>query len=160
MSIRLFTVPGYAHLYRSLLRFCDLSSREARELVYTLNTANLDSFRYINLYHHAKEMGYVAFCNSLERIRLRPYRTEVQLYKSLAALKRNIIPAALTAEQREALATLRYLMRSLELSFYKAFGLEIYDMLTVYSDCADGLVPHDNEPGVCLFGDWVVLAGA
>lgn len=160
MSIRIFALPGYSHLYRSLLRFCEMGSREARELVYMLNTANLDSFRYVNPYGHMRESSYADFMNSLERLRRRPYRTEVQLYKALAALERNIVPDALTAEQGEAVARLRYLMRSLELSFYKAFSVEIDDMLTVYSDCAAGLVPGDLEPAACLMRDWIYLPGA
>jgi len=160
MSIRIFTIPGYSHLYRSLLRFCDIGSREARELVYMLNTANLDSFRYAYPYGHMRESGYVAFMNSLEKLRRRPYRTEVQLHKALAALKRNIIPDALTAEQREAVARLQYLMRSLELSFYKTFGMEIDDILTVYAACEARLVPDEWEPAVCLMRDCMLLPSA
>lgn len=160
MSIKIFTLPGYVHLYRSLLRFCDIGSREARELIYTLNIANLDSFRYAYPYRSIKESSYIDFVNSLERLSRRPYRTEVQLHKALAALKRNIIPDALTAEQREAVARLRYLMRSLELPFYKAFGVEINDMLTVYSECEADLVPDESEPAVCLMQDWIYLPSA
>lgn len=158
MSIRLFTLPGYSHLYRSLLRFCDMGSREAREFVYILNTANLDSYRFAYPYTRMSESGYVAFTNGLERLRRRPYRTEVQLHKALAALHRNLIPKALTDEQRAAAAKLRYLMRSIELSFYKAFGMEIDDPLTEYSACEDALVPDDfNEPPVCLRQDCDLL---
>jgi len=107
-----------------------------------------------------RESSYIDFMNSLERLRRRPYRTELQLHKALASLKRNIIPDALTAEQREAVARLRYIMRSLELSFYKTFGMEIDDMLTVYADCAAGLAPDDWEPTVCLVKDWIYLPGA
>ena len=160
MSIRMFTIPGYAHLYRSLLRFHDMDSREARELVYMLNTANLDSVRYLRSHKYVRESGYIDFMNSLERLRRRPYRTEVQLYKSLAALKTNILPGALTAEQREAVALLRYIMRSMEFSFYKAFGMQIDDIQTVYPDCAAGLVPDAWEPAVCLMREWVYLPSA
>jgi hypothetical protein len=160
MSIKLFTIPGYVHLYRSLLRFCDIGEREARALVYSLNTANLDSFRFAKPGAAVRETGYVAFNNHLLRMNCRPYRTEVQLYKALLTLNRNIIPDALTADQREALASLRCIMRSLEYSFYKAFGVEICDLLTVYSECAAGLLPHSGEPSVCMARDWAALPGA
>ena len=153
MSIKLFTLPGYAHLYRSLLRFCDMGGREARELIYTLNTANIDSFRYAYPNAVITESGYVSFMRGLERMNRRPYRTEVQLFKALAALKRNICRDVLTAEQREAAARLCYIMGGLELSFYKAFGVEIYDRLTVYPECSFGLIPQDGEPCVCLVRD-------
>ena len=94
------------------------------------------------------------------RMNCRPYRTEVQLYRALEVLRRNIIRDALTSEQREALARLNWLMRSLEYSFYKTFGVEIGDMQTVYSECADGLVPNSGEPSVCLMRDWVLLPGS
>jgi len=160
MSIKLFTIPGYVHLYRSLLRFCDIGGREARGLVYSLNTANLDSFCFAKPGAFIREAGYVDFNNALLRMNRRPYRTEVQLYKALAALKRNIIPDALTADQREALASLRCIMRSLEHCFYKAFDVEIYDLLTVYCECTYGLIPQSGEPSVCMAGDWAALPGA
>ena len=160
MSIRLFSLSGYAHLYRSLLRFCNMGGREARELVYQLNIANIDSFRFAHPDYYATESGYVAFTGNLEKMDRRPYRTEVQLYKSLAALKRNIIMDALTAEQREAAAKLFYIMRSLEFIFYKTFGVEIYDMLTVYAECTFGLEPKYGEPSVCMMKDWLLLPGA
>ena len=160
MSIRVFTISGYGHLYRSLLRFCNTDGRAARELIYNLNTANLDSFRYVHPNSHITESGFVEFNNTLVRTASRPYRTEVQLYKSLEALKRNIVIDALTGEQREALANLRYIMRSIEYSFYKAFGVEIYDRVTVYSQCSYGLIPQDDEPGSCLFEDCAVSPGA
>ena len=36
------SIPGYVHLYRSLLRFYDMPENEVREMLYLLNTANLD----------------------------------------------------------------------------------------------------------------------
>ena len=40
----IISIPGYVHLYRSLLRFYDMPENEVREMLYLLNTANLDSF--------------------------------------------------------------------------------------------------------------------
>lgn len=39
-------IPGYVHLYRSLLRFYDMPENEVREMLYLLNTANLDCYSY------------------------------------------------------------------------------------------------------------------
>ena len=38
------SIPGYVHLYRSLLRFYDMPENEVREMLYLLNTANLDCY--------------------------------------------------------------------------------------------------------------------
>ena len=57
-------IPGYVHLYCSLLRFYDMPENEIREMLYLLNTANLDCYAY--------------------------YHPEVQLYKALLYLKRSV----------------------------------------------------------------------
>ena len=60
------SIPGYVHLYRSLLRFYDMPENEIREMLYLLNTANLDCYEY---YHPERELalsGPVAFCHWLE----------------------------------------------------------------------------------------------
>ena len=83
-------IPGYVHLYRSLLRFYDMPENEIKEMLYLLNTANLDCYGYYHPDRELIESGPVAFCVWLEKRNCRPYRTEVQLYKSLLALKRSI----------------------------------------------------------------------
>ena len=47
------SIPGYVHLYRSLLRFYDMPENEIREMLYLLNTANLDCYEY---YHPEREL--------------------------------------------------------------------------------------------------------
>ncbi len=47
------SIPGYVHLYRSLLRFYDMPENEIREMLYLLNTANLDCYGY---YHPEREL--------------------------------------------------------------------------------------------------------
>ena len=90
----------------------------------------------------------------------RPYRTEVQLYKSLCALEKSIIREALTDGQREAFERLHCIMSNLEYRFYKTFGVEISDVSTVYSECSFGLVPWVDEPSVCMMHDWIMLPSA
>ena len=42
----ILSIPGYVHLYRSLLRFYDMPENEVREMLYLLNTANLNCYEY------------------------------------------------------------------------------------------------------------------
>ena len=88
------------------------------------------------------------------------YRTEVQLYKSLMALKRSIDRDCIVTSQREALQMLRCVISNLEYRFYKAYNMEFEDKRTVYSECAFRLIPHEDEPSVCLMRDWVYLPTA
>ena len=101
-----------------------------------------------------------AFCGWLETKDCRPYRTEVQLYKSLLFLKRSIDRDLIVSAQREALQTLRCIISNLEYRFYKAYGMEIEDKRTVYGECTYRLVPREDEPSVCLMHDWIYLPSA
>ena len=156
----LFSIPGYVHLYRSLLRFYDKPSSELKEMLYLLNTASLDSYRYHNPHVYVVESGPVFFCGQLDAQERRPYRTEVQLYKSLLALKYSIDYDCIITSQREALQALRCILSNIEYRFYKAYGMEIDDKQTVYADCAFRLIPSEDEPGVCLLRDWISLPAA
>ena len=98
---------GLIHLYRSLLRFCHgMSSAEAAELTYLLNTANIDSLRFTFPDIMLSEASPFEFTRRMADNK-RPYRTEVQFYKSMEALNKNIIYEAITGEQREALLKMR-----------------------------------------------------
>ena len=154
------SIPGYVPLYRSLLRFYDMPENEIREMLYLLNTANLDCYAYYHPEVHVIESGPVAFCGWLEEMDCRPYRTEVQLYKALLFLKRSVDRDLIVTSQREALQTLRCILSNIEYRFYKAYGMEIEDKRTVYSDCAYRLVPREDEPSVCLMHDWIYLPSA
>lgn len=154
-----FSIPGYTHLYRSLLRFTKIHSAEAKEMLYMLNTANLDGFMACHPDMRMMESGPVEFCRRLDKFR-RPYRTEVQLYKSMLALYRNIDNRYITCAQREAVAWLRYMIGEIEYRFYKAYGMEIDDKRTVYTECAYRLEPREDEPSVCLMHEWVYLPTA
>ena len=90
----------------------------------------------------------------------RPYRTEVQLYKSLLCLKRSIDRDLVVTSQREALQALKCVTSNIEYRFYKAYGMEIEDKRTVYGECAYRLVPREDEPSVCLMHDWIYLPSA
>lgn len=157
----IFSIPGYAHLYRSLLRFYDMPSGKVKELLYLLNTANLDSYSQHNPFLYVAESGPVSFCRRLEGdTRCRPYRTEVQLYKSLLALQHGIDRDCTATAQREALETLRCIISNIGYRFFKAYGMEVEDERTVYSACAFRLTPREDEPSVCLMHDWIYLPSA
>ena len=156
----MISIPGYVHLYRSLLRFYDMPENEVREMLYLLNTANLDCYEYYHPDRSVIQSGPVAFCGWLETKDCRPYRTEVQLYKSLLFLKRSIDRDLIVSAQREALQTLRCIISNLEYRFYKAYGMEIEDKRTVYGECTYRLVPREDEPSVCLMHDWIYLPSA
>ena len=49
----ILSIPGYVHLYRSLLRFYDMPENEIREMLYLLNTANLNCYEY----YHPERAG-------------------------------------------------------------------------------------------------------
>ena len=55
------SIPGYVHLYRSLLRFYDMPENEVREMLYLLNTANLDCYEYYHPERDVIQSGPVAF---------------------------------------------------------------------------------------------------
>jgi hypothetical protein len=152
-------LAGYVHMYRSLLRFLGMRTGEAKELLLTLNTANLDSYAYAHPDVRLRESSPFTFCKKLDG-KLRPYRTEVQLYKSLCALGRGVDREAVTSSQREAVSRLRCLVSGIEYRFFKTYGIEIDDRRTVYSLCAFSLVPKDDEPAVCLMRDWELLPSA
>jgi hypothetical protein len=132
---------------------------ETKELLYTLNTANIDSYAYSHPAAQMRERSPFAFCQMLDA-RHRPYRTGVQLYKSLCALMRGIDREAVTDVQREATSRLRCLARGIEYRFFKTYRLEIDDARTVYPLCAWNLVPREDEPAVCLMRDWALLPSA
>lgn len=157
MYIKRFSIPGYAHLYRSLLRFCKMEPSEAAEFVYLLNTANLDSIRYAMPHETVIESSPAIFFRAVDRMERRPYRTEVQLYKALAALRHNIMYDAIIGSQREALSKLRCIMRDLDYAFYNVYGMDIDDVRTVYAECRFHLMPFDDEPSVCMLREWLYL---
>ena len=120
----------------------------------------IDCYEYYHPDRSVIQSGPVAFCGWLETKDCRPYRTEVQLYKSLLFLKRSIDRDLIVSAQREALQTLRCIISNLEYRFYKAYGMEIEDKRTVYGECTYRLVPREDEPSVCLMHDWIYLPTA
>lgn len=156
----LIPVKGYVHLYRSLLRFYDMPENEIKEMLYLLNTANMDCYGCYHPERRLIESGPVTFSLWLDNMDCRPYRTEVQLHKALMFLKRSVERDMIITAQREALQTLRCILSNIEYRFYKAYSMEIEDKRTVYEACAYHLIPKEDEPSVCLMHDWIYLPSA
>ena len=57
MVNKIVSIPGYVHLYRSLLRFYHSSENEIKEMLYVLNTANLDCFGYYHPDRRCFQLG-------------------------------------------------------------------------------------------------------
>lgn len=55
------SISGYVYLYRSLLRFYDMPEKEVKEILYLLNTANLDCYEYYHPERDVIQSGLVAF---------------------------------------------------------------------------------------------------
>ena len=127
------------------------------QMLYLLNTANLDCYGYYHPERELMESGPVAFSGWLERMDCRPYRTEVQLYKSQLCLKRSIDRDLIVTSQREALQALKCVIANIGYRFYKVYEMEIEDKRTVYGECAYRLVLREDEPSVCLMHDWICL---
>ena len=160
MIKHIMPLTGYIHLYRSLLRFYDMPENEIKEMLYALNTANLDCFGYYHPDIAVIESRPAVFAFRLENCHDRPYRTEVQLYKALEALQHSVEISLMTCYQREALQKLKCIMANLEYRFFKSYGIEIFDNRTVYSECTFHLVPKKREPSVPIMCEWVNLPTA
>ena len=57
----LIPVKGYVHLYRSLLRFYDMPENEIKEMLYLLNTANVDCYGCYHPERYLIESAYRFF---------------------------------------------------------------------------------------------------
>ena len=139
-----FSLKGYRRLYRSLLRYANISMFEAKSLLYLLNIANIDTCRYYQSNADYKEMNIDDFFLSLNQQAM-PYKTLVQTYKALEALEYNIHRSAITDAEKEALERLNTLLNNLEREFYERFKTEIDSLDTTYGTCNFHLTPY-SEP--------------
>ncbi len=100
MKHRCFTLKELAVIHKSLIKLCGMPDHKAMELLYHLNTANIDTLRHLyGLRLHSG--GPIRFCYEIGG-RGYPYPTIAQLAKALENLLENIVISALTAEQRLA----------------------------------------------------------
>ncbi len=141
-----FALPGYRRLYRSLRIYAPLTDVAARGLTYILNTANIDTCREQYPDRQYREMGWLAFMRTLSR-NVRPYRTAVQLYKSLEYLLCHISTDAITEDQRDAVTLTERILGDIAARFCREYGVEIDGRESVYALCPSSLNPHPwKEP--------------
>jgi len=91
MNIKNFPVSGYARFYRSLPRFYHgIGDAYAQKFTYALHLAINKTFRYKNPGIVITEYADEDFCALIKQANVKPYRTEVQLYRAMEALLHGI----------------------------------------------------------------------
>ncbi len=83
-------------------------------------------------------MDWLAFMRTLSR-NVRPYRTAVQLYKSLEYLLCHISTDAITEDQRDAVTLTERILGDIAARFRREYGVEIDGRETVYALCPSSL---------------------
>jgi hypothetical protein len=136
---------GYRHMYRSLLRFFPINDLRALELLYRLYIGNLDSCQYAGIPLIMMELTPDGFY-SLTTPLVRPYHTEVQLYRSMNGLLRNIHHEATIQDTRSAVRQFHTMIESLERRFENTYGCSITDPKTTYDECWNRLTIRNSEP--------------
>lgn len=136
---------GYRHMYRSLLRFYPIGKLDALSLLYTLYIGNLDSCQYEDVSLTMMELTTDGFCSLTEPF-ARPYHTEVQLYRSMNSLLRNIRYEATIQDTRDAVKQFRTMIDSLECRFENTYECAITHPKTTYNECWNRLVVRESEP--------------
>jgi hypothetical protein len=161
MNIKNFSISGYARFYRSLPRFFrDMSNSHALKLTYGLYAAVNDAYRYKNPGAYLTEYDEDCFYDVLRQTNVKPYRTEIQLYRAMEAILFNLEIPALKNSRLACVMELSFMMCNTELRFYKAFDMEIDDERTIYRMCARSLIPRRDEPGLCIKQDWIDAVSA
>lgn len=142
---RCYKANSFGFLYTSFMRYLGLSREETENRLYILCTANIDTCKTHYPERHYYDINPAAFHKTLKR-RKRPYRTEVQLYKSMVALRSNIACRALTDEQRETVEWLDVKISDLNSRFRERHGMDIDDLGTCYTECRFHIAPTSLEP--------------
>ena len=159
MNKHKFTIKGYARFYRSLPRFYqEIDDAYALKFMYSLHLAANSAYRRKNPDKGITEYTEKDFYPLILEKDVKPYRTEVQLYRALELLKESLSGDGLNDSQTTLISDLINLMLDLESRFYKAFGIAITDKRTVYSLCEKSLVANNDEPRVCLRSEWRRIA--
>jgi len=142
-----FYIPfaGYRHMYRSLIRFCGMDGSDASALLYPLYIGNVDSCVYTGVPLTELELSRDGFC-SLTEPYARPYHTELQMYRSMIGLLRNIRKEATIEETRAAVRQFNRLIAALQDRFEAVYECEITDPKTRYNECWGRLTVRRSEP--------------
>jgi hypothetical protein len=141
----IFSLSSFAYLYQSLIALFAMRPLDAACLTYELYTAHLDSHEL----HHPEDELYeadpIAFVFAVQK-RGRPYKTVVQLYKSIQALIRTLDWICLSFSQQKAVRCLKGILNQIGWRFYSMYDLDIESRKTVYRECLLHLAPGSNEP--------------
>ena len=155
MNKHKFTIKGYARFYRSLSRFYqEIDDAHALKFMYSLHLAANSAYRRKNPGKGITEYAERDFYPLILEKQVKPYRTEVQLYRALELLTESLGGDALNDSQVNLISDLKNLMFDLEHRFYKAFGIAITDDRTTYLQCTKSLVANNDEPCLCLYKEW------
>jgi hypothetical protein len=153
-----FKISGFARFYRSLNRFfSEVDNTCALKLTYAMYTIVLETYRSQNPDDLIREKSEVDFCKCIRQADIKPYRTEIQLYRAMKAIMSHIDISKLNPRHIQDVLELNRAMGNIELRFFKSFDMDIDDKRTVYNLCAGSLVTGSDEPGVCLLKDWIEI---
>ena len=144
---KVFYVPiaGYRHMYRSLMRYFNLNSRDTAALLYPLYVGNIDTCTYFSVPVPEVELSRDAFYSLAEPF-ARPYHTELQMCRSMLSLQRNIQREATIQETRKAARQFDLLIDTLMNRFERVYDCEITDPRTRYDECWGRLTVRKSEP--------------
>ncbi len=110
----LIPIKGYVHLYRSLLRFYDMPENEIKEMLYLLNTANVDCYGCYHPERRLIESGPVTFSCGLTTWTAALTGRRYSFIRRCMFLKRSVERDMIITAQREALQTLRCILSNIE----------------------------------------------
>ena len=147
---RYIPVSGYLHFYRSLLLYTSIRPHAACQMLYDLYTGNLDTCQGMKVRIFSLELTFSEFCRLLLRTQARPYRTPIQLYRSMEDIFRNVRNPFITSDSRKSLQRLRALSDALALRFEQIYDLDIADPRTCYARCRPRLTSYSDEPVSCI----------
>ena len=150
MKIICFEAHHFTHLYQSLRKFLDLDPFESKRICYALFDGNQDTYYALRGHRRYEPIYFGEFLNLLDHAPYRPYKTIVQLYRSLETLVESIRCCYLIEQDRTVLRRLDEIMATIEVQFLSDYGLEITDPETTYSLCVPHLSPTLEEPNSCL----------
>lgn len=142
---------AFRNLYQSIVKYCSnlTDKREIRYILCHAYIANYDASAKAGVGAEPQPMPPEAFMALLKEF-VMPYRTSVQLCKSIRYLLAQMDEKNGCAAARRAAGNLRYWYCSLADSFYEAHGVRVDSNQSVYRLCHKGLTPQPDEPDVPL----------
>lgn len=150
MRIISFEPHHFANLHQSICKFLEIDPFESKKICYSLYVANQDTYYAMRGRRPYQQAYFGEFLNVLDHAPYRPYRTVVQLYRSLETVIDSIRCCYLIEQDRKALRRLDEMMASMEMQFLGSYGFEITSPETTYSLCVPHLTPGTSEPQECL----------